>query len=89
MTQTSPSTLDDASPAIDQGRLKLNLAVFMFLQYFIWGAYYVSMGTYFGKTLLWEGSQIGAAYGAFAIGAMSIVCVSASQREPARPDSCG
>jgi nucleoside transporter len=50
--------------------LKLNLAVFMFLQYFIWGAYYVSMGSYFAKTLAWRGDQIGAAYGAFAIGAM-------------------
>jgi MFS family permease len=55
---------------MDQGRLKLNLAVFMFLQYFIWGAYYVSMGSYFAKTLAWRGDQIGAAYGAFAIGAM-------------------
>jgi len=70
MTQTSPSTLDYAAPAMDQGRLKLNLAVFMFLQYFIWGAYYVSMGSYFAKTLAWRGDQIGAAYGAFAIGAM-------------------
>ena len=70
MTQSAPSTLDYAPPAMDQGRLKLNLAVFMFLQYFIWGAYYVSMGSYFAKTLAWRGDQIGAAYGAFAIGAM-------------------
>jgi nucleoside transporter len=59
----------DTGP-VDQSRLKALLAVFMFLQYFIWGAYYVSMGSYFAKTLNWEGSQIGAAYGAFAIGAM-------------------
>lgn len=50
--------------------LKLKLSVFMFLQYFIWGAWYVSMGTYLANVLGFGGEQIGAAYGAFAIGAM-------------------
>ena len=53
-----------------QSSLKLKLCVFMFLQYFIWGAWYVSMGTYLANSLKFAGEQIGAAYGAFAIGSM-------------------
>lgn len=53
-----------------QTRLKVQLSVFMFLQYFIWGSWYVSIGTYLEKTLGFSGQEVGAAYGAFAIGSM-------------------
>ena len=53
-----------------QTRLKIQLCIFMFLQYFIWGSWYVSMGAYLDGRLKFSGQEIGAAYGAFAIGSM-------------------
>ncbi len=53
-----------------QTQLKAKLGFFMFLQYFVWGSWYVSMATYLSRTLQFGGEQIGLAYGAFAIGAM-------------------
>lgn len=53
-----------------QTSLKIKLSAFNFLQYFIWGSWYVSMGSYLATALKFSGQEIGAAYGAFAIGSM-------------------
>jgi len=46
---------------------RIQLSSLMFLEFFIWGAWYVTMGTYLDKVLHATGQQVGAAYSAMAI----------------------
>lgn len=47
--------------------IRVQLSALMFLEFFIWGAWYVTMGTYLDKVLHADGVHVGAAYSAMAI----------------------
>jgi nucleoside transporter len=48
----------------------ITLSLMMFLQYYIWGSWYVTMGTFMTEFLKSTGIQIGAVYSALAIATM-------------------
>ncbi|MES2830202.1 MAG: nucleoside permease [Bacteroidota bacterium] len=49
---------------------RIKLSTMMFLEFFIWGSWFVTMGTYLGKNLLSDGVQVGSAYSTQSLGAI-------------------
>ena len=50
--------------------LKARLCLMMFLNYVIWGAWYVTIGTYLTATLKFSGTEAGAVFGTTALASM-------------------
>ncbi|TAH17339.1 MAG: MFS transporter [Cytophagales bacterium] len=51
-------------------KIRSQLSLMMFIEYFVWGSWYVTMGTYLTQTLKFDGVQVGVAYSALSIAAI-------------------
>ncbi len=50
--------------------VRLRLSVMMFLQYFVWGSWFVTLGTYLGATRKFDNTTIGMCFATFPIAGM-------------------
>ena len=65
MTSGTDSVSEKLSPG-----MRLRLSLMMFLQFFVWGAWFVTLGTFLGLGLSASGSQISLAYLTQSLGAI-------------------
>jgi nucleoside transporter len=72
MASEASAPLDYAAPPSDRGATFtwIRLCVMMFLQFAVWGAWFVVLGRYLGEGLGFNGAQIGSVYGTMALGAI-------------------
>ncbi len=59
-----------AGTAATARSVRLRLSAMMFLEYFVWGVWYVTLATYLGRSLRMSGIQIGMVYTTSAIAAI-------------------
>ncbi|MBT6160240.1 MFS transporter [Flavobacteriaceae bacterium] len=52
------------------GKLKVQLSVMMFLEFFVWGGWFVTMGTFLSQSFNSSGGELGMAYETQSIGAI-------------------
>ena len=68
-------------PTASPFELMAKLSAYALLQFFVWGAWYVTVSTYLSKTLGFSGAQVGMIYGTTAVGSMN--------SSPVRDDEVG
>lgn len=70
MQPTIPRPAHSTGRPADTGLLHTRLSLMMFLQFFIWGAWFVTLGTFLGQTLQAGAGQIGQAFSTQSWGAI-------------------
>jgi len=77
MAAVAPLDYDAAEsgpPPLDMG-VRIRLSIMMFLQFAIWGSWFVVLGRYLEVGLKFNGTQIGSVYGTMALGAIASMMV--------------
>jgi nucleoside transporter len=69
--QDTMTSTSDQPPGTITAEIRLKLSLMMFLEFFIWGAWFVTMGTFLAADLSASGSQISLAYLTQSLGAIA------------------
>src|SRR5687767_11505894 len=69
--QDTMASTSDQPPGTITAEIRLKLSLMMFLEFFIWGAWFVTMGTFLAADLSASGSQISLAYLTQSLGAIA------------------